>query len=59
MKKLRKANLPLTAPEQFMDGTPADLPGAKGSNQLLFSLNKQNRISIHLQNGIEIQYKTA
>ena len=32
MKKLRKANLPLTAPEQFMDGAPADLPGAEGSN---------------------------
>ena len=30
-EKLRKANLPLTAPEQFMDGTPADLPGAEGS----------------------------
>ena len=32
MKKLRKANLPLTAPEQFIDGAPADLPGAEGSN---------------------------
>ena len=32
MKKLRKANLPLTAPEQFMDGAPADFPGAEGSN---------------------------
>ena len=41
MKKLRKANLPLTAPEQFMDGALADLPGAEGSNtRALLELTK-------------------
>ena len=41
MKKLRKANIPLTAPEQFMDGAPADLPGAEGSNtKALLELTK-------------------
>ena len=41
MKKLRKANLPLTAPEQSMDGPPADLPGAEGSKtKALLELTK-------------------
>ena len=31
-EELRKSNLPLTAPEQFIDGAPAGLPGAEGSN---------------------------
>ena len=31
-EKLRKSNLPLTTPEQFIDDAPADLPGAEGSN---------------------------
>ena len=40
-EKLRKTNLPLTTPEQFIDDAPADLPGAEGSNtKALLELTK-------------------